>query len=178
MKQTTDSIQQEVSSCCLCGVIETNGHIFFPCNIARTIWFSFKEALGWDRTPQSMQDVFYYWIPIGGRDYRIKLFIFVIVLWGLWNIRNKMGIEKKFQGLLMRFSIKSSLLLRNGVSFWRTAMLGSWMTGLEEWSPGWWFSGSARLTWRLKEFFEVFWSSLEWGLVSVLVSSCASLLLL
>jgi hypothetical protein len=58
MKKTTDSIQQEVSSCCLCGVIETNGHIFFQCHIARTIWFSFKEALGWDKTPQSMQDVF------------------------------------------------------------------------------------------------------------------------
>jgi hypothetical protein len=59
MKQTTDSKEQEVSTCCLCGVIETNGHIIFQCHIARTIWFSFKEALGWDRTPQSMEDVFF-----------------------------------------------------------------------------------------------------------------------
>lgn len=82
--------------CWLRGVAETGDQIFFQCHIARPIWFSFKEALGWDRVPQSMQDVFDFWIPMGGRDYHIKLSTFVIVLWGLWNVRNKIGIEKKF----------------------------------------------------------------------------------
>jgi hypothetical protein len=29
-------------------------------------------------------------------DYHTKLFMFVIVLWGLWTVRNKMGIVKIF----------------------------------------------------------------------------------
>lgn len=49
--------------------------------------------MGWDRVPTSMDDIIDNWIPLGCQDYHIKLFIFATILWGLWNIRNKMGIE-------------------------------------------------------------------------------------
>lgn len=40
---------------------------FFHCYIARVIWFCFKEALGWDRVPKNMQDIFDHWIILGER---------------------------------------------------------------------------------------------------------------
>ena len=36
------------------------------------------------------------WIPLGDKLHHIKLFALSIMLWGLWVIRNKMAIEKKF----------------------------------------------------------------------------------
>jgi hypothetical protein len=57
------------------------------------VWFCFKEALGWDRCLRSLQDIFDHWIVLGGRDCHVKRFMFAIVLWGLWNVRNKIGIE-------------------------------------------------------------------------------------
>lgn len=35
-------------------------------------------------------------IPLGGRDYHIKLFMFTVIIWGLWTVRNKMGIQGIF----------------------------------------------------------------------------------
>ena len=64
--------------------------------MAKVVWVCFKEALGWDRVPVSLQDIFDYWVPLGCSDYLIKLVVLSIILWGLWNTRNKMGIEKKF----------------------------------------------------------------------------------
>lgn len=69
---------------------------FFKCHIARSIWFCFKEALGWDKIPSSVSDVMENWIPLGIRNYHIKLFTLIVVLWGIWSVRNKMAIEKKF----------------------------------------------------------------------------------
>jgi hypothetical protein len=43
-----------------------------------------------------MQDASDNWIPMGSRDYHTKLFMFSIVLWGTWTVRNEMGIEKIF----------------------------------------------------------------------------------
>jgi hypothetical protein len=33
---------------------------------------------------------------LGEKNYYAKLFMFAIVSWGLWNIRNKMSTEKRF----------------------------------------------------------------------------------
>lgn len=69
----------------------------FGCILARSIWACFKEALGWDRAPCSLQDFFDNWLPLNSKQYHVKLFAFSVVLWSIWTTRNKMGIERKFQ---------------------------------------------------------------------------------
>lgn len=85
-------------NCCLCGKPENADHLFFNCILAKTVWTCFKEALGWNKIPQGLQEVFDEWIPLGSHNYHVKLFILSIVLWGIWNVRNKMCIEKVFVG--------------------------------------------------------------------------------
>lgn len=58
----------------------------------------FKEALGWNKIPTNVQEVFDHWIPLNSHKYYAKLFVLSIVLWGIWTIRNKMSIEKSFLG--------------------------------------------------------------------------------
>lgn len=43
-----------IKNCYLYGVLVWR---IFNCRITKVIWFCFKEALGWDITPSSMQDV-------------------------------------------------------------------------------------------------------------------------
>ena len=78
---------------CLCGECETEDHIFFGCIMVKNVWSCFKEALGWDRIPHNLQDIFYSWLQLNCRNYHVKIFISAIVLWSIWNIRNKMGIQ-------------------------------------------------------------------------------------
>jgi len=82
--------------CSTCGALESAEHIFFECNIARFIWVSFKEALGWNRAPRGWQDFHDIWLPFGCNDYNTKLFLLAVVLWTLWVSRNKRAIEGKF----------------------------------------------------------------------------------
>ena len=65
-------------------------------SIGALTWICAKEALGWDRTPISMQDLLDKWLPLGSQNYSLKLYITSGVLWVLWNIRNKMAIEGTF----------------------------------------------------------------------------------
>ena len=39
--------------------LKQGDHIFFDCITARFTWACFKEALGWDRSPISLQDFFF-----------------------------------------------------------------------------------------------------------------------
>ena len=82
--------------CGICGCPETTDHILFTCCVARFVWACFTEALAWDRAPRSLNDFLDTWIPLGCRDYNLKLFLFASVLWGLWTTRNKRAIEGKF----------------------------------------------------------------------------------
>ena len=82
--------------CGICGCPETTDHILFACCVARFVWACFTEALAWDRAPRSLNDFLDTWIPLGCRDYNLKLFLFASVLWGLWTTRNKRAIEGKF----------------------------------------------------------------------------------
>jgi len=137
----------------LCGFEETAEHFFFSCHIAKAVWVCFKEALGWDRVPSSFQDIFDYWVPLGCSDYHIKFFILSIILWDLWNIRNK-GDREEIHSLLMMGSGKSSHLCRNGVCSWSREMLNTWMGKFREWRNGWRPFGSSRRTWKSKASFD------------------------
>lgn len=128
-------------NCCSCGVLETMDHIFFDCYVAQVIWRCFKEALGWDRVPRSMKDVFYHFITLRGSDYHIKLFTFVIIIWGLWNVRNKMAIEKRFPksskevfGKIFQFVQRWHILLRKPDAL----KLSRAMEGVETWLMDFW----------------------------------------
>ena len=82
--------------CRLCGVPEDVNHIFFGCVVARFVWISFKEALGWEKFPTSLQELLEYWLPLGVSNYSFRLFLSVIIFWVLWKCRNKMVIEGVF----------------------------------------------------------------------------------
>jgi len=97
--------------CSLCGKLETMDHIFFKCILARFTWVCFKEALGWMRIPNGLQDFFDNWIPVGCPKYNTKLFLLAITMWALWTIRNKRVMEGRFmrQPANILFKINSFL---------------------------------------------------------------------
>ena len=82
--------------CRNCGALESLDHILFTCILARFTWSCLKEALGWDRIPNSWWDFLEVWLPTGATDYQLKLFIFPFLFWGLWTTRNKSSIEGVF----------------------------------------------------------------------------------
>ena len=52
LKQKQKNWKGDVN-CDLCASPETVDHVLFQCVMARVVWASFKEALGWDRVPTS-----------------------------------------------------------------------------------------------------------------------------
>jgi hypothetical protein len=82
--------------CGMCGQPETVDHIFFSCILAKFVWACLREALGWERTPVSIQDMLQNWIPLGCGDYSFKVFLLAVIFWVLWTSRNKRAIEGKF----------------------------------------------------------------------------------
>jgi len=83
-------------NCSLCNSLESVDHVLFQCVMACFVWAIFKEALGWDRAPNSLTDLFDHWITLGCKDYELHLFHFVIVAWGIWVTRNKIRIQNWF----------------------------------------------------------------------------------
>ena len=52
-----------------------------------------KEALGWEKIPDTMQDMLESWLPLSSPQCSFKLFCSTIIFWVLWTFRNKMAIE-------------------------------------------------------------------------------------
>ncbi|KAL2933150.1 Na(+)/H(+) antiporter NhaA 3, partial [Bienertia sinuspersici] len=77
---------QVVSICPFCGECEeTSETLFCDCTVARHVWFAFALSLRAE-VAQS--------IPLGSPDMDINLAIeLVIVLWAIWNHRNKIVFE-------------------------------------------------------------------------------------
>ena len=82
--------------CGICGKLETADHIFFTCITARFTWACLKEALGWTRNPVCLQEFLDNWVPLGCKQYSLKIFLMTIVLWGLCTSRNKRVMKGKF----------------------------------------------------------------------------------
>ena len=78
--------------------------------VARFVWISFKEALGWEKfptslqellehwllLPTSLQELLEHWLLLGVFNYNFRLFLSVIIFVVLWKCRNKMMIEGIF----------------------------------------------------------------------------------
>jgi hypothetical protein len=52
--------------------------------------------MDWSRTPNNLQDSFDNWPPLNDRKYNLKLYSLAMVLWVLWNVRNKIVMEGVF----------------------------------------------------------------------------------
>ena len=126
----------------ICNLPETVDHVLFRCVMARFVWMSFKEALGWERVPDGMMDLLEYWIPMGCADYDLKFFIFVVVTWAIWVTRNKIRMQRWFphSPIVILYKINSfvqrwaALLQETEQGKLRSLRMNmkSWMKKLEE----------------------------------------------
>jgi hypothetical protein len=96
-------------------------HIFFSCPVAKFVWICFKEALGWDRVPTSLQSYLEGWVPLGCDNYKSKLFALGVVLWILWITRNKFAIE----GVCPNSSSDVLYKILSYLQRWRVLLKGS-----------------------------------------------------
>ena len=122
--------------CIICKVPETADHIFFLCPIAKFVWTCASEALHWNKIPTSMQNFLEGWLPLGCKDYRVKLLFFAAVLWSLWITRNKMTIE----GVFIKSPSNVIFKLDSFIQRWRKMlcasdgeMVESWRTQVQGW---------------------------------------------
>ena len=78
----------------------------------------------------------------GCDNYNLKIFVFAIVLWGLWTVRNKHAIEGKFHGKrFLRLFLKLICFCRNGNRFWgvvNNSSLKKWCRKLGDWWRSCW----------------------------------------
>jgi hypothetical protein len=65
--------------CMVCGVVETRDHILFCCLIAKFIWACFRDALGWGRSPDRLQEVWEELVPLCCSNHKLKLFLVGVV---------------------------------------------------------------------------------------------------
>jgi hypothetical protein len=74
--------------CKLCGNIETAEHIFLRCALASFSWSVFKDAMGWNCPPITMNDIYNKLVEGSNRENRYFVFLFGCLAWSLWLIRN------------------------------------------------------------------------------------------
>ncbi|CAN6285209.1 unnamed protein product [Urochloa humidicola] len=83
--------------CVLCGQTETTKHIFFECSLAKFTWCCLRDIFELGGFPTSWQDLQGRWFSRKlNLPKHTSLFLFAGVAWALWNVRNKMAIEKSF----------------------------------------------------------------------------------
>jgi hypothetical protein len=113
--------------CSICAVTESMDHIFFSCSVAKFIWICFKEALGWDRVPTSLQNYLEGWVPLGCDNYKPKLFAMGVFLWILWITRNKFAIE----GVCPNSPSDVLYKILSYLQRWRVLLKGSEQAGVD-----------------------------------------------
>ena len=115
--------------CIVCNVPETVDHIFFICPLAKFAWICIKEALGWDRAPNSLQDFLEHWVPTRCRQHDLKITVLATVAWALWNARNKMAIEEVFIRSPTDIIFRINFFLQR----WKVLLRGDARAELETW---------------------------------------------
>jgi len=121
----------------LCNSLESVYHVLFQCVMARFVWASFKEALGWDRAPNSLTDLFDHWIILGCKDYELRLFHFVIVAWGFGWLGTKLEYKTGSLDHQSLSFIRYNSFCRNGQCCCGDLNGRSWCRYTQPWSGGW-----------------------------------------
>uniref|UniRef100_A0ACD5ZW81 Uncharacterized protein n=1 Tax=Avena sativa TaxID=4498 RepID=A0ACD5ZW81_AVESA len=82
--------------CPLCGTLETCAHIMFSCSAAQALWCFVREALGPAWGAQELGEFLQSQAYRAGGGRRLFWLVFAAISWSLWNVRNKMVIEKVY----------------------------------------------------------------------------------
>uniref|UniRef100_A0ACD5WKF4 Uncharacterized protein n=1 Tax=Avena sativa TaxID=4498 RepID=A0ACD5WKF4_AVESA len=80
--------------CPLCGTPESCSHIMFSCLAARFLWNFVQEALGPTWQAQELGEFLQAQANRTGGGRRLFWLLFAALSWTLWNVRNKMVIER------------------------------------------------------------------------------------
>ncbi|KAJ0764362.1 putative RNA-directed DNA polymerase [Helianthus annuus] len=91
------------SSCPFCGeYLETCDHIFAACQFAQVVWIVIAQ---WCKTPPviafSLKDLLDAHVTLMGSKRKKKVFsaIFQVVIWSIWNMRNKIIFENEYPNI-------------------------------------------------------------------------------
>ena len=80
--------------CPICGTIEDANHIFFLCHSAQFLWACFREMVGGQWCNTNFPDLLAELNPCLARYRHIRWLCVGVLAWTLWNIRNKLVIQK------------------------------------------------------------------------------------
>jgi hypothetical protein len=83
-------------SCAVCGEFEDASHIFFKCSLARFAWSVLRQLLGCNWNPSNFAQFHHILSSLAGASHRWLWLLFLAQSWALWQVRNKMTIERKF----------------------------------------------------------------------------------
>ena len=80
--------------CPICGTIEDANHIFFSCHSAQFLWACFRETVGGQWCNTNFPDLLAELNASPTRYRHIRWLCVGVLAWTLWNIRNKLVIQK------------------------------------------------------------------------------------
>jgi hypothetical protein len=83
-------------SCAACGLLETDAHLFFHCDLPRTVWFTSSLNLRTDSLPHEqdgIQNILQIIINTNTDD--TELHAILILLWFIWKARNDQRFNNK-----------------------------------------------------------------------------------
>jgi hypothetical protein len=99
-------------NCVLCGTMEDAGHIFFTCSLAKFAWSSIRQILECNWSPANFPQFHAILSSLAGRARRLLWLLFLAQAWALWNIRNKLTIEKKMINHPANVLFKTAIFLQ------------------------------------------------------------------
>ncbi|KAM3408809.1 hypothetical protein ACQJBY_001707 [Aegilops geniculata] len=80
--------------CPLCATVEDSNHIFFNCSTAQFLWSCFRETVGEQWCNTNFPDLLAEIHASSARYRHISWLCIGILAWTLWNIHNKLVIQK------------------------------------------------------------------------------------